>query len=134
MLGNRIYGCDDCLAVCPWNRFARAPADAALAPDPGNAAPLLANLLSLDEAAFRERFARSPVKRIGRNRFVRNCLYAAGNSGMPELGPAVEAHLGDPDPVVADAARWAVGRLNAAASSRPACARTEAGQGRPLAR
>jgi epoxyqueuosine reductase len=110
-LGNRIYGCDDCLAVCPWNRFAVTPADPGLGGDPENIAPALAALLALDEEGFRARFRGSPVKRIGRNRFIRNCLYAAGNSGQPTLAPAVARLLGDPDPVVADAARWATSRL-----------------------
>lgn len=114
MLGNRVYGCDDCLAVCPWNRFAHAPADPALAPDPANLAPRLAELIALDEAGFRARFRGSPVKRIGRNRLVRNCLYAAGNSGTAALAPAVAACRDDPDPVVADAARWALDRLSRA--------------------
>ncbi len=110
-LGNRIYGCDDCLAVCPWNRFATAPADPGLEGDPANVAPRLAELLALDEAGFRARFRGSPIRRIGRNRFVRNCLYAAGNSGMPALRPAVAALLADPDPAVADAASWALAQL-----------------------
>ncbi|WP_448577555.1 tRNA epoxyqueuosine(34) reductase QueG [Thermaurantiacus sp.] len=113
LLGNRIYGCDDCLAVCPWNRFAHVPADPALAPRAENVAPLLADLLRLDDAGFRARFRRSPVKRIGLKRFLRNCLYAAGNSGQPELLGAVRPHAGDEDAVVADAARWAANRLSA---------------------
>jgi len=111
LLGNRIYGCDDCLAVCPWNRFARAPADPALGVNPSNLAPRLAELLALDDSAFRARFRGSAVKRIGRNRLVRNCLYAAGNSGLAALRPVVARHLADPDPVVAEAARWALARL-----------------------
>jgi epoxyqueuosine reductase QueG len=83
-LGNRIYGCDDCLAVCPWNRFAKAAADnRAFLPRAELVAPRLAELLALDDATFRQVFAGSPIKRIGRNRMVRNCLYAAGNSGDP---------------------------------------------------
>jgi epoxyqueuosine reductase len=120
LLGNRIYGCDDCLAVCPWNRFARTPADPALAPRAENVAPLLQDLLALDDAGFRARFRRSPVKRIGRNRLVRNCLYAAGNSGSPALVPAVRSLLSDPDTTVADAAAWAAVRLSRPASSPPA--------------
>ena len=81
-IGNRIYGCDDCLAVCPWNRFAdAAAANRAFLPRAELAAPRLADLLALDDAAFREMFAGSPIKRIGRNRMIRNCLIAAGNSG-----------------------------------------------------
>jgi epoxyqueuosine reductase len=111
-IGNRIYGCDDCLAVCPWNRFAQsAAANRAFLPRPELAAPALADLLALDDTAFREMFSGSPIKRIGRNRFVRNCLIAAGNSGEPGLAGKVRALLDDPDPVVADAAAWAMGRL-----------------------
>jgi epoxyqueuosine reductase len=113
-IGNRIYGCDDCLAVCPWNRFATsAAANRAFLPRAELAAPALADLLELDNAAFREMFAGSPIKRIGRNRFVRNCLIAAGNSGEPALAQRVGELVDDPDPVVADAAAWALGRLGA---------------------
>lgn len=112
LLGNRIYGCDDCLAVCPWNRFAHTPADPALAPRAENVAPLLADLLRLDDAGFRARFRRSPIKRIGLSRFLRNCLYAAGNSGCLDLIEPVRAHLGDEDAVVAEAACWAEARLS----------------------
>jgi epoxyqueuosine reductase len=111
-IGNRIYGCDDCLAVCPWNRFAEsAAANRAFLPRAELAAPRLADLLALDDAAFREMFSGSPIKRIGRNRFIRNCLIAAGNSGDGALIVPVESHLDDPDPVVADAAGWATRRL-----------------------
>jgi epoxyqueuosine reductase len=110
-IGNRIYGCDDCLAVCPWNRFAVAAHDIALAPRPELMAPALAELLALDDAGFRALFAGSPVKRIGRNRLVRNCLYAAGNSGDPALRPMIAALIDDDDAAVADAARWALARL-----------------------
>ena len=111
-IGNRIYGCDDCLAVCPWNRFASAAqANRAFAPRPELVAPSLADLLALDDAAFRELFSGSPIKRIGVNRMIRNCLIAAGNSGDPELRPSVERHLASDDPVVADAANWAIARL-----------------------
>ena len=111
-IGNRIYGCDDCLAVCPWNRFAKSAAsNRAFLPRAELARPALDHLLALDEAAFREMFAGSPIKRIGRDRMIRNCLIAAGNSGQPELAQAVAPHLRDPDPVVAEAAQWAMGRL-----------------------
>ena len=111
-LGNRIYGCDDCLAVCPWNKFAdEAAAMRAFVPRAELAAPRLAELLALDDAGFRALFSGSPIKRIGRNRFVRNCLYAAGNSGDAGLIAPVEVLMADPDPVVADAARWARGEL-----------------------
>ncbi|MDR5653073.1 tRNA epoxyqueuosine(34) reductase QueG [Ruixingdingia sedimenti] len=109
LLGNRIYGCDDCLAVCPWNKFAQAAGEIGYQPRVG--APLLAELAGLDDAAFRARFAGSPVKRIGRDRFVRNVLYAIGNSGLPGLRAVAAALVDDPDPAVSDAARWAVARL-----------------------
>jgi len=116
-LGNRIYGCDDCLAVCPWNRFAQsAAANRAFLPRAELAAPKLADLLRLDDAAFREMFAGSPIKRIGRNRMIRNCLISAGNSGEEGLSSAVADHLSDPDPVIAEAAAWAMGRLQGRAS------------------
>jgi len=110
-LGNRIYGCDDCLAVCPWNKFAVAASEARYAARPDLVAPPLADLAALDDAAFRARFSGSPVKRIGRNRFVRNVLYAIGNSGDPALAPVAGRLVGDADAAVADAARWAVARL-----------------------
>jgi epoxyqueuosine reductase len=111
-LGNRIYGCDDCLAVCPWNKFAAAAAaNRAFLPRAELVAPRLGDLLELDDAGFRALFSGSPIKRIGRNRFVRNCLYAAGNSGVSGLVPAVERLLSDPDPIVAEAAEWAMGEL-----------------------
>jgi epoxyqueuosine reductase len=114
-IGNRIYGCDDCLAVCPWNKFASLAArHLAFAPREELAGPRLAELLALDEAMFRQLFSGSPIKRIGRNRFVRNCLIAAGNSGSAELVPPVRALLSDPDPVVAEVAGWALDRLTAA--------------------
>ena len=111
-MGNRIYGCDDCLAVCPWNRFAdAAAANRAFLPRAELAAPRLADLLALDDAAFREMFAGSPIKRIGVKRMIRNCLVAAGNSGDPSLTVSVRTHLGDPDPVIAEAAQWALAQL-----------------------
>ena len=111
-MGNRIYGCDDCLAVCPWNRFAEAgAANRAFLPRAELAAPRLADLLALDEAGFREMFAGSPIKRIGRNRMIRNCLIAAGNSRDGSLSAAVKRHAGDADPVIAEAARWALAQL-----------------------
>jgi epoxyqueuosine reductase len=110
LMGNRIYGCDDCLAVCPWNKFAVAAREIGYAPREADA-PMLAELAGLDDAAFRARFAGSPVKRIGRDRFLRNVLYAIGNSGQSGLRAAAAAHLGDPDDAVAEAARWALARL-----------------------
>ena len=112
LMGNRIYGCDDCLAACPWNRFARAAVPhPKLAARDELRAPRLAELAVLDDAGFRRLFAGGPVKRIGRNRFVRNVLIAIGNSGEPGLLPTVEPLLQDPDPVVAEAASWARLRL-----------------------
>jgi epoxyqueuosine reductase len=110
-IGNRIYGCDDCLAACPWNRFAQAGRQAKLAARPDLTAPRLAELAALDDAGFRALFAGSPVKRVGRNRFVRNVLVAIGNSGEAELAPVAERLRADPDPVVAEAAAWAVEQL-----------------------
>ena len=113
-LGNRIYGCDDCLAVCPWNKFADAAhRHMKLAPREELIAPDLAELLLLDDAAFRAKFSGSPIKRVGRDRFVRNCLYAAGNGGNAALTPVVEPLAQDADEAVADAARWALDRLRA---------------------
>lgn len=108
-LGNRIYGCDDCLAVCPWNKFAVAAREVGYANRLG--VPGLADLAGLDDAGFRAMFSGSPVKRIGRNRLVRNVLYAIGNSADTRLRCAAEALVGDADAAVADAAVWAVGRL-----------------------
>ena len=113
-LGNRIYGCDDCLAICPWNRFADAArANKAFLPRAELAAPALADLLRLDDPSFRAVFAGSPIKRIGRGRMVRNAAIAAGNSGLPELVPVLQALTKDEDPVVAEAAEWALARLTA---------------------
>ncbi|MFZ9394531.1 MAG: tRNA epoxyqueuosine(34) reductase QueG [Erythrobacter sp.] len=114
-LGNRIYGCDDCLAVCPWNKFAQvAHRHRDFVPRAELQGPPLAQLLELDDAGFRALFSGSPIKRIGRNRFVRNCLYAAGNSGDGGLARQVERLRHDPDPVVAEAADWAAMRLGPA--------------------
>jgi epoxyqueuosine reductase len=110
-LGNRIYGCDDCLAVCPWNKFAQASREQRLAARASLRAPSLAELARLDDAAFRALFAKSPVKRIGRDRFVRNVLYAIGNSGDPALAAEALRLLDDPSAVVRGAAVWAAGRL-----------------------
>lgn len=109
--GNRIYGCDDCLAVCPWNKFAAEARETRVKARAAFDRPRLADLAALDDAGFRALFAKNPVKRIGRDRFVRNVLYAIGNSGDPGLRPVAEALMTDPDPVVAEAATWAVGRL-----------------------
>ena len=109
-MGNRIYGCDDCLAVCPWNKFAVAASDMRYLGAVG--APPLAELAELDDVGFRARFSGSPIKRIGRDRFVRNVLYAIGNSANLSLMSVAQGLLDDPDSAVADAARWAVTRLS----------------------
>ncbi len=111
LIGNRIYGCDDCLAVCPWNRFAERAAEIGYHAREGMEGPLLAELAALDEAGFRARFAGSPVKRIGRARLLRNVLVAIGNSASPGLAPAAEARLSDEAPLVRGAAVWALSRL-----------------------
>ena len=110
-LGNRIYGCDDCLAVCPWNKFAAQSREQRLHAREALREPALADLAGLDDAAFRALFSKSPVKRIGRDRFVRNVLYAIGNSGEPALAAHAQALLADPAPVVRGAAVWALSRL-----------------------
>lgn len=109
--GSRVYGCDDCLAVCPWNKFAAAARDARLQARDSLVSPRLADLAALDDPAFRAMFSKSPVKRIGRDRFVRNVLYAIGNSGDAGLIPSAERLLDDPAPVVRGAAVWALSRL-----------------------
>ena len=110
-IGNRIYGCDDCLAVCPWNKFAQAGRETKLAARDELRAPALAELAELDDAAFRARFAKSPVKRIGRDRFVRNVLIAIGNSNDADLTDAAERLLSDDSPLVRGAAVWALSQL-----------------------
>ena len=111
-MGNRIYGCDDCLAACPWNKFAVAASDIRYAARDDLQAPALADLAPLDDAGFRKMFSGSPIKRIGRNRFVRNVLYAAGNSEDAALRPVAQSLCEDPDDAVKDAARWAASRLS----------------------
>jgi len=111
-IGNRIYGCDDCLAVCPWNKFAQAGHEAKLAARAALKAPRLAELAALDDGAFRKLFARSPVKRTGRDRFVRNVLIAIGNSGDAALVSAAERLLTDASALVRGAAVWALARLD----------------------
>jgi epoxyqueuosine reductase len=110
-MGNRVYGCDDCLAVCPWNKFASASREAKLVARDELNAPSLADLARLDDAGFRALFAGSPVKRIGHARFLRNVLIAVGNSGDAQLAPLATARLGDADPLIRGAAVWAVRRL-----------------------
>ena len=123
-IGNRIYGCDDCLAVCPWNKFAdAAAANRAFVARAELVAPELADLLTLDDASFRQVFSGSPIKRIGRDRMMRNALIAAGNSGKPALLPRVLALLDDPAPVVRGAAAWALSRLDPARFAKEAAER-----------
>ncbi|MEM7319003.1 MAG: tRNA epoxyqueuosine(34) reductase QueG [Pseudomonadota bacterium] len=112
-MGNRIYGCDDCLAACPWNKFAVAASENRYAARAVLKAPRLAELAMLDDAGFRALFSGSPIKRIGRDRFVRNVLYAIGNSGDLDLLSTARSLESDPDATVADAAQWAVSRLTA---------------------
>jgi epoxyqueuosine reductase len=122
LMGNRIYGCDDCLAVCPWNKFAVAGREAKLAARETLRAPPLADLVRLDDGAFRALFAKSAVKRIGRARFVRNVLIAIGNSGDANLAAEAERLLDDESPLVRGAAVWALGRLDC--DRLRACAKT----------
>ena len=110
-IGNRIFGCDDCLAVCPWNKFAQAGRENKLAARPESTAPRLADLARLDDTAFRQLFSKSPLKRTGRTRFVRNVLIAMGNSGDAALAPEAIRLLDDPSPLVRGAAVWALSRL-----------------------
>jgi epoxyqueuosine reductase len=111
LIGNRIYGCDDCLAACPWNKFAQAGHEAAFQPRDALIAPRLAELAELDDAAFRQMFARSPIKRIRRDRFVRNVLVAIGNSGKADMVASAERLLDDGSPLVRAMAVWALSRL-----------------------
>ena len=110
-IGNRIYGCDDCLAACPWNKFASRTAEYAFLPRVELSAPMLADLVRLDDAGFRRVFAGSPIKRIGRDRFIRNVLIALGNSGDAGQRAAIEPLLADSAPLVRAMAVWALGRL-----------------------
>ena len=110
-IGNRVYGCDDCLAVCPWNKWAQAASEAKFSAREDLTAPRIADWLGLDDPGFRALFAGSPVKRLGRTRFMRNLLIAAGNSGDAMLAPAVRRHLADPSPLVREMAMWALGEL-----------------------
>ena len=110
-MGNRIYGCDDCLAVCPWNKFASVTNKAKLAARDALVSPKLVDLLTFDDAGFRAHFSKNPIKRIGLKRFQRNVLYALGNSGDASALPVIEPFLTDDDPVVRDAAKWATHQL-----------------------
>ena len=117
-MGNRIYGCDDCLAVCPWNKFAKLASETKLHARQAGRAPALAELAALDDAGFRTLFSASPIKRIGRDRFVRNVLYAIGNSREASLAAAAAPRLADPCETVRDAARWALERLHSPIGKR----------------
>jgi epoxyqueuosine reductase len=128
-LGNRIYGCDDCLAVCPWNKFAQAGREAKLAAREALISPPLEDLAALDDAAFRALFSKSPIKRIGRDRFVRNVLYAIGNSADAALAAAARARLADASDVVRDAAAWALARLSPSARKQHLSQREREGPG-----
>src|SRR6266403_2561816 len=108
LIGNRIYGCDDCLAVCPWNKFARATTEPDFLPRQALTAPRLAALAGIDDRAFRTMFAGTAVKRTGRDRFVRNVLIAIGNSGDAALALSAERLLSDTSPLVRGAAVWAL--------------------------
>ena len=134
LMGNRVFGCDDCLAVCPWNRFARPAREARLAPRPELVDPPLAELATLDEAAFRRRFAGTPVRRAGRARFVSNVLIAIGNSGDAELAEVAVARLADPAPLVRAMAVWALSRLLPAADLARLATRHAAGEEEALVR
>jgi epoxyqueuosine reductase len=129
LMGNRIYGCDDCLAVCPWNKFAVAGSEVKLAAREALRAPSLAELVRLDDAAFRALFTKSAVKRIGRDRFVRNVLIAIGNSADAVLASEAEQLLDDPSPLVRGAAVWALGRLDRRRLER--CAMRNSGEPDP---
>ncbi len=127
-LGNRIYGCDDCLAVCPWNKFAKASREAAFTPRENITRAHLADLAQLTDETFRQRFAKSPIKRIGRDRFLRNVLIAIGNSGDTTLSAHAQRHLTDENPLIRGAAIWALKQLlddNAFAAHAAAQAATE---------
>jgi epoxyqueuosine reductase len=128
-MGNRIYGCDDCLAVCPWNKFAQATREAKLMARDDLEAPPLAEIATLDDAGFRQKFSGSPIKRVGRDRFIRNVLIAVGNSEDSDLVPIAERHLDDPSPIVRGAAVWALASLDPARAdeqgSRRRCTETD---------
>jgi epoxyqueuosine reductase len=134
LIGNRIYGCDDCLAVCPWNKFAAVSRQAKLQARPELNAPRLAELSRLDDAAFRQMFSGSPIKRIGRGRFVRNVLIAIGNSGERRLAAEAQVLVEDEDPAVRGAAAWALSRLLDAAEFRREAERRLLGEDDPEVR
>jgi len=110
-MGNRIYGCDDCLAVCPWNKYAQKAREAKLEAREDLTAPNLSTLAALDDKSFRKHFSGSPIKRIGRDQFIRNVLYAIGNSADKQLKPIAQKHLTSDNPIIRDAATWGVQKL-----------------------
>lgn len=122
-IGGHVYGCDDCLAVCPWNKFAQNPREPGLWPRPELASPRLADLATLDDATFRQVFAGSPIKRTGRDRFIRNVLIAIGNSGASSLAPVAERLTEDASPLARVAAIWALAQLNPKGAARLAAER-----------
>ena len=131
-MGNRIYGCDDCLAVCPWNKFAKATSEMKLQAREDLQAPALSDLAELDDAGFRSLFAGSPVKRLGHARFLRNVLIALGNSGQPALANLAERRLDDSDPLVRGAAIWALRRLADPARAKALAQHHLAGEPDPI--
>jgi epoxyqueuosine reductase len=133
-MGNRIFGCDDCLAVCPWNKFAASAREARFHARAETDNPPLADLLALDDRAFRDRFTGTPIKRTGRNRFLRNVLIAAGNSGDATLLPKVEALLDDGSPLVRAMAVWATRQLTLEDVGEPLKRRHLAREGDPIVR
>jgi len=134
LMGNRIYGCDDCLAVCPWNKYARQGREAKLAARATLQGPALADLAGLDDPAFRRMFAKTAIKRTGRGRFVRNVLIAIGNSADPALAICAERLLADPAPLVRGAAVWALGRLVAPDALKALAARHRTAELDPVVR
>ncbi len=133
-MGNRIFGCDDCLAVCPWNKFAAATREATFLPRIELSAPRLADLAELDEASFRQLFARSPVKRLGRERFLRNLLIAVGNSARPELAETARRRLDEASPLIRAMAIWALAQLADTADFAAERAERLPGEGDPQVR
>ena len=133
LIGTRIYGCDDCLAVCPWNKFARAATDAAVRPRADLTAPDLLELLALDDDGFRERFRHSPIRRTKRRGLLRNVCVALGNLGDPRALPALRrAAEADPEPLVREHAQWAVEALTRLAGGSPPSPRSRTRPSNPL--
>lgn len=133
-IGNRIFGCDDCLAVCPWNKFARTGRDVRLAHRADLSGPPLDELLELDEPAFKTRFSGTPIRRLGRDRFMRNVLIAAGNSGEKDFLPKVYALLNEPSPLVRAMAVWALSQLETPPAFKTLADRDSPGEADPVVR